>query len=226
MEKVYKGAFGWKPEDENHPNTHRLLTEEEYQQLRQEIADAKEEARRAWQAVEDMKISAQRYKATVDKAAQKRVEAAQELQTAAEMEMIRQIDLNANLRRLACERANADRKVQNKKQHDGYIVFSSQEYQHTYKPGRNAEKLWCWKTVVQSPYSATIPLNTVKPDIKDDLINKFGARLGFERVVQGVPEDRSKNTVFLESYRANFKAGYWEIEYLHTHPVTVPEDMR
>ena len=33
IESVYKGAFGWAKEDEKHPGTHRLMTNDDYMQL-------------------------------------------------------------------------------------------------------------------------------------------------------------------------------------------------
>lgn len=213
MEKVYKSMLGWKPEDEKHAATHRILTEEEYQELLDQKARAEAGKREAEQ-------QAERYKLKVDREARESIAAIQSDLNDANYEIQRLNDLNANLLRISRERANAKRGLKPKKEHEGYLVLSSQQFVYRRKP--------CWKTVVQTPYHASLPIDSIMPQLTDDLMNSYGARLGLKTAVPRF-EDMGKatdNTLFSKNYKANYKSGFWEVEYLHTHAIAVPEDMR
>ena len=213
MEKVYKSVLGWKPGDEKHPATHRILTEEEYQELLDQKARAEAGKREAEQ-------QAERYKLKVDREARESIGAIQSDLNDANYEIQRLNDLNANLLRISRERANAKRGLKPKKEHEGYLVLSSQQLTYRRKQ--------CWKTIVQTPFHASMPIDSIMPQLTDDLMNSYGARLGLKTAAPTF-EDMGRvtdNTLFSKNYKANYKSGFWEVEYLHTHAITVPEDMR
>lgn len=152
--------------------------------------------------------------------------------------------LNENLLRIARERANADRKLKPKKEHTGYVVVVSSEKIYRYKHGRRLESVKLWETVIQSPYSIEFPAKQAKKLILEEFFPENGeweaARLGIERWVAGDYEDflsaADKDEEFIQqntaltgyrSFRANYRAGYWEMILVHTRPLeVVPKDMR
>lgn len=152
--------------------------------------------------------------------------------------------LNENLLRIARERANADRKLKPKKEHTGYVVVVSSEKIYRYKSGRRLESVKLWETVIQSPYSIEFPAKQAKKLILEEFFPENGeweaARLGIERWVAGDYEDflsaADKDEEFIQqntaltgyrSFRANYRAGYWEMILVHTRPLeVVPKDMR
>lgn len=101
-----------------------------------------------------------------------------------------------------------------------------------------------WETVIQSPYSIEFPAKQVKRLILEEFFPETGeweaARLGIERWVAGDYEDflsaadkdeelMQQNTALTgyRSFRANYRAGYWEMILVHTRPLeVVPKDMR
>ena len=139
------------------------------------------------------------------------------------------------------ERANAKRGLKPKKEHNGYLVLDSQQYNYNfhYLIQRRSINyaLPCWKVKIQTPYDSSIPFNTIKTDIEKDFLNLFKA-LGLNRYFQnGLLESKSKdfidklwnedfNFVFRVTYKSNYKTGLWEIELLVRASLTVPESMR
>ena len=153
--------------------------------------------------------------------------------------------LNANLRRVAKERANADRDLRPKKEHTGYLVVFSEETERQYKDdNRHMKRVMLWKTVIQSPYLIDFPVELIRKQILEELSqkNEDGHRLIDRLGINGIYnkgygsmiEDRrwcaepdKYNIMLKPKFRANFKAGYWEIICLHTKPLdVVPKDMR
>ena len=104
--------------------------------------------------------------------------------------------MNENLIRIMRERANQNRGIRPKKEHDGYIVLSSSQWTERYD-----EELWdeeidpekyqseerrqyalsngllriehktaeCWKTIMQTPYDAGLQLESISKQIENDL---------------------------------------------------------
>ena len=162
---VKDGAFGYKavPGGQSDPEcTHVILTLKEYDKLLQEKARAEQEARStkysAEREIEEAKRAA-RY--TAQKAAEEAHQTVAGIESALAAEKAdnaHQRALNANLLRIAKERANADRKLKPKKEHTGYVVVFSEEVDHQYKDGnRHVKRVLLWKTVIQSPYVVDFP---------------------------------------------------------------------
>ena len=116
--------------------THVILTLKEFNQILQGKARAEQEARttksNAEREIEKVKRDA-RY--TAQKAAEEARQAVEGMQgelAAERAESAHQRALNANLLRIAKERANADRKMKTKKEHTDYFVVVSEETEHQY----------------------------------------------------------------------------------------------
>lgn len=249
---VKDGAFGYKavPGGQSDPEcTHVILTLKEYDKLLQEKARAEQEARStkysAEREIEEAKRAA-RY--TAQKAAEeaRQTVAGIESALAAERaESAHQRALNANLLRIAKERANADRKLKPKKEHTGYLVVFSGEKEHQFKDGnRRVKRVLLWETVIQSPYVVDFPEVQIRKQILEELLRKDedGYRLidrlgingyygkGYGSMIEDrewCAEPERFNIMLKPKFRANFRAGYWEVVCLHTKPLgVVPKDMR
>lgn len=246
-EFVKKTIMGYKTLDggQSDPEcTHVILSLKEYNDLLREISQAKQEVRNERSKADDdkkenerrLKLMAQEHEQTIEK-----WRAALE---AERTESAHQKGLNEHLLRVARERANADRKLKRKKEHSGYVVMASSEKIYRYKNGRYLESVKLWETVIQSPYSIEFPAEQAKKLILEDFFPETGereaVRLGIERWVDGDYEDflsaADKDEEFMKqnvaltgyrSFRANYRAGYWEMILVHTSPLeVVPKDMR
>ena len=235
-EFVKKTMIGYKELDSGRSNpecTHVILTVKEYDNLLQKIADAEQETRNEKRKAEEEKRASQnREQQTIQKANQV-IEKWEKALEKEKGESAYQKGLNENLLRIARERANADRKLKPKKEHTGYVVVVSSEKIYRYKSGRRLESVKLWETVIQSPYSIEFPAKQANGEWE-------AARLGIERWVAGDYEDflsaADKDEEFIQqntaltgyrSFRANYRAGYWEMILVHTRPLeVVPKDMR
>ena len=251
-EFVKKNMVGYKPVPGGHSDsecTHVILTLQEYDQLLREKSVAEQEARAARDqaaidvAAADQRASQAAYKA--DQEAQGRVDAIRAELDAERAENAHQRELNANLLRISRERANADRKLKPKKEHTGYLVMISGEKELRYKDGnRNLKKALLWETVIQSPYSIEFTEKQARRQIMEELLrkddesrsllsqigieglyNKSYGSLLYDRAYCQEPE--RFNIMLKPKFRANFRAGYWEVVFYHTKPLgSVPKELR
>lgn len=231
--------------------THVILTEAEYSKLLRKISDAEQEVRitkdNAGKEIRRAQGEAQcSIEAAEHEAAQK--VAAMEKELAAEKkESEYQRGLNVTLLRISRERANADRKLERKKEHSGYVVTYSAEKEYRYKIDRRSwGRVMLWETVLQSPYSADFTEQQARTQIWEDLFLPYGdkaweiGRLGINEEFEGkydmmLEEDDwmiryASNNVLLTSetkLRLNFNQLFWEVVVQHTKPLgVVPPDMR
>lgn len=229
--------------------THVLLTKKEYSELLGKLSTAEQETRtvkhEADRTIAEAKRNAE-YKAR--QAAQEAQKAVQEMEGELEAERVEnahQRALNANLLRVARERANAERGLRPKKQHTGYGVVRSGEKEYSYKDAsRRWRKEMLWETVVQSPYEIDMPEEVVRRQITEDLLRKnedgecLIYKLGIDRYY---PDDYSTmvedqrwsndsglyNVMMKPRFQANGRYGYWEVIFLHTKPIgVVPKELR
>jgi len=166
-------------------------------------------------------------------------------------------DLNKNLLRVMRERSNARRGLSPKKEHKGYLVLSTSQYHQEYteeipfdvwKKSHSAVniKLYrqyeprtaeVWRTVIQTPYDASLPLQQLEHTIWKDFKEKgIPAEMGIQERCRASENGRYRNWVDDEGFerngiyrwmfRAEFKTGLWNIELFHTLPVFVPEELR
>lgn len=144
--------------------------------------------------------------------------------------------LNAGLLRISRERANAARGLTPKKERPGYVVLSStQAVEHISK----SQTAGVWRSVVQTPYDTALPLDAVRPQIAQELKENIFGRLGVMHVahdlengkIDAVRYDRTGRpievcAIYRLTYRANYRAGLWEMVWFTTKALTVPEEFR
>lgn len=245
VKKASLGGYKAVPGGYSDPDlTHVILTKNEYDKLVDRVNTAERE-------LSNQKISTKLQIESVQRnaAAQIKAEkAAAEKVVAEEKEKTRQWiqeaeyqkGLNGNLLRISRERANADRKLKPKREHTGYVVISSTEREHVYKDGRNKRQtVILWETVLQSPYSVDFAELHARTQMQQELhenewlLQYIGINGRYLReyadLLTNVPKEEREalNVLVNTKYRANYRAGYWEVILLHTKPLdVVPADMR
>ena len=138
-----------------------------------------------------------------------------------------QRDLNENLVRMNRERSNADRKLQPKKSHHGYVILQSQEKAVFYRDSGSQKKFVAWETIVQTPYSVDLKPELAKQQIVDEVNTDddkcFFYQIGIDDIVfkdiQKILDDRELkdcNIVFQLCMRVNRYNKYWEMILMHT----------
>ena len=132
-------------------------------------------------------------------------------------------DLNSNLKRIARERANQIRGLAPKKVHDGYLVLNSRQWTEHLADGTTGV---AWKSIIQTPYDASIPLEAVKRDIYEDLVEKVLPDIGCSSAnpedQNGVYEGEKGPRMFRWSFSADYGTGLWSIDIYTTEAVSVP----
>ena len=96
-----------------------------------------------------------------------------------------------------------------------------------------------WRSVVQTPYDTALPMETIRPQIEQELKENIYGRLGVayvagrleNRKIDAVRYDETGRPIedcalYRLSYRANYRAGLWEMVWFTTKALTVPEDFR
>jgi len=144
-------------------------------------------------------------------------------------------NLNKNLIRIAVERSNAQRGMIPKKQYNGYIFLYIEQYE--YKFNGTAEVFPCFRVNMQTPYRMTFDLSSVKTMVHMDLLkikDDIGVQLMYDDLQDYIKTKDIDITVFWENadnfifklrYKLNGQKGFWEIEFLARHMVTVPLGM-
>lgn len=258
------------------------LTPEEYDHIWRLVRKAEKEASKAREEAEAVKEKAARdialevsaanhqltmYKNKIDQEATRRIaeaeEAAQEAflrAEQAEQALEKQMNLNHNLKRIARERANSDRGITPKKEHDGYLVLSSRQWKEKYMYDLTEEEYKAlpddfrrkhgypcseqrtadtWKSIIQTPYDASIPINQIGPIIEEDdlwnggVLDDIGCskklRTEFNGTYHEFGEDENGyriNGLYRWVYHANYKSGFWELEIYTTKSLRVPPHRR
>ncbi len=206
-----KTALGYKEAGENDAQFY-ISTVEEHTKILSQIVDIKSERDRV---VCDLQAEIERVKTLSDRKAEERVSAAtlkaqkqvdssqqvitalrqtitdlQAEKAALQKQLETANNLNINLKRIARERANADRHIIPKKRHDGYLVLSSRQWTEHYTVAvpetgyENRSKEWLiknrrlrtvrrsvqtWRSIIQSPYESSLPLDNVMDLINNDM---------------------------------------------------------
>lgn len=252
-EFVKKTMMGYKEVPGGHSDpecTHVILTEAEYAKLLRQLSDAEQKARiTKSEADKEIREANREADRKAQEAALKANQAIEEWRAALEAERAEsthQRHLNANLLRIAKERANADRGLKPKKERPGYVVVHSEEKEYSFRDGRKRlYKVKLWETIIQSPYSVEFAESVVRKQIEDEmfpegkelLIAKIGItgkyNGSYEKMREAMeqnPEDSfySGNVVIARQQRLkrNFRSKYWEVAIVHTKPLgDVPEDL-
>ena len=228
--------------------SHVIMSRREYEQHNREISEARQEALNAKynaeREIQRARDTAQYQIAEVEETAAKTISGLESALAAERKESALQRDLNENLLRMAKERSNVDRKLKPKKEHTGYVVLTSTEKECRYRDGnRRWYTVMLWETVMETPYSVELGLEEVRRLLDElfqadengvRLIHKIGITVdypdGYEELIYDKKwrENYWQYNVMLERrLKANYRAGYWEIIFMHTKPLSgVPMDMR
>ncbi|MDD7453734.1 hypothetical protein ACQRAW_06905 [Fusicatenibacter saccharivorans] len=195
----------------------------------------------------------------LQKEANIKIKSALDAKAVAEDQLKNQIELNENLKRIARERANAARGIANKKQHDGYLVLSCRQWTEHYKyelsEAEYAEKSVefkrthsypcaeyrtapVWKSLLQTPYVSSIPLQNLIDLIEENdlwdkgILRDIGCTQMNASNINGYYQKFTNlngdnvNGLFRWNYIANFRSGFWEMELYTTQCLQVPEYRR
>lgn len=224
-------------------------------QAEREAQEAKDEGRRkVEEAYDDARRQLKKYRQEADDEANRKVsiyitqsrdkdetiEALRSDLEAVRSDLEKQRYLNSNLKRIARERANQERGLKPKKEHPGYLVLRSDQWTEKYIEDGERKEAAAWKSILQTPYNASLPLNQVKDDIYNDLRNSILSKIGFKKICGGEEDmgyilfmgedengqEREVNGLYRWKYRANYKAGLWELELYHTKSLRVPPELR
>lgn len=130
-------------------------------------------------------------------------------------------DENENLYRIMRERSNAKRKLYPKKEHNGYLVILTEEYDLR----EDGKLLAVWRTVLQTPYDAAVPVDAVRRRVMRDFQENILASLGIERVGTAWERTDGEALLFRWKFKSNVRAGLWEVVLYHTEPISVPVEM-
>ena len=219
--------------------THVILTLDEYDELHQRIRAAINDGKRAKdEAARAAAASAANAEAAVKKIQEDSAQKIAQLQNKVEIERAGkeyQIGLNLNFKRIARERANADRGIRPKKERSGYVVLASRQKKYRYKKNRNdMAEVYLWETVIQTPYSVDFSAEQAMTETqelfaRDEngewLIGKLGICGEYNGKYEEMLADRrcatwmDYNIIVEKIFNANVKAGYWEVIITHTKPL-------
>ena len=228
--------------------THVILTLGEYAGLKREISSAQQAARNAEynadKKIHQIQSEAQSRITDAEKKIAKNTAEWEKKLAAEQQESALQRELNANLLRITKERANAERGLKPKKEHNGYVVLTSVEKESRYKDSfGHPRTITLWETAMETPYTVDFEAEHVRGLIReltqdDEDGNWPICRIGitgnypgkYADMIQDKEwrEDYEKYNVMLERWlRANYRSGYWELIFQHTKPLSVvPPDMR
>lgn len=143
-------------------------------------------------------------------------------------------NMNSNLIRIAKERANAQRKIKPKKEHNGYVLQNIEEAVYIHKDTNKRKfittNLPCWRVRFQTPYIISLDIKTVKSTVDNDFRNKISQIIGIgtffkeknfdlndytTETVNNLWTDKEeyKNFIFKTNFKLNAIKGFWEVEY-------------
>jgi len=238
VRKNMLGGYKVVPGGESDPLcTHVILTKAEYSEFLKEEAGLRTSVQDERRRADATKEEADRKIAEAQKEAAREIDQVRKEMAVVQSALDDEVELNINLKRIAKERANADRHLKPKKEHTGYVVVSSMEKAYRYRSGRGTEVVSLWETVVQTPYEIGFSEEVARKQILEELRNEIMRDIGIEVF----SSKRYEELVFLKEWRqtlvnynvmmdarmkGNYRAGYWEVVFLHTYPLgQVPKDM-
>lgn len=225
-----------------------IIEASEYAGLQQEISNAKQAAKNAEynadKKIHQIQSEAQSRITDAEKKIAKNTAEWEKKLAAEQQESALQRGLNANLLRITKERANAERGLKPKKEHNGYVVLTSVEKESRYKDSYGHPRaITLWETAMETPYTVDFEAEQVRGLIReltqeDEDGNWPICRIGITENYPGKYANMIQNKEWHEKYKehnvmlerwlkANYRSGYWELVFLHTKPLAVvPPDMR
>ena len=242
MEKAYKGMIGdytvIKDGDDKHEATHIVLTVKEFSKIENKIEklqagldNAQKQRHQAEDNIERIKREAVNVIEKERKNMAEKIQQVEADKVYAENERVQLLEIMKN-------RANAKRGIKPKKQHDGYVVLRSEQYEFGYPISRSERQTHTlWRTTIETPIDIGIHAPEAQKLINEAFLHKFGGRLGFSKVaitgggladsIKSVNKDDWIKSLYLLDikYRQNTKSGLWEVTYIHNLAIFIPEDM-
>ncbi len=243
-------------------DVHLRWYESEKQKREEDAKEAEQHEKEAVDAAyEDARQQLKKYKKEADDKAAVLVKKAEEEKKTAMDEAEKLKNLNKNLMRIARERANQARQITPKKNNDGYLVLESCQWQERYKhdftkeeyaqlsddikrryPDGYYEKRTAsvWRSVVQTPYDASLPLNQIRSQIEDDdlwrsghgILREIGCSMMSKNENNGIysrgfdGEGKEVNRLYKWEFKANYRSGLWEVIIYTTKSLRVPPERR
>ena len=225
-----------------------IIEASEYAGLQQEISNAKQAAKNAEynadKKIHQIQSEAQSRITDAEKKIAKNTAEWEKKLAAEQQESALQRGLNANLLRITKERANAERGLKPKKEHNGYVVLTSVEKESRYKDSYGHPRtITLWETAMETPYTVDFEAEQVRSLLQELFqedaderwpICRIGITGNYPGGYTAMVNDKKwsekykEHNVMLERWlRANYRRGYWELVFLHTKPLAVvPPDMR
>ena len=232
-------------------------TDEVWRQANRELAAAKQKVET--EAQRRINIAQQSAAASAEKAS-----SLQERLDQAKADLQNEKNLHRNMMRIMKERANQTRGIKPKKQHDGYLVLESRQWVERYmvetwdtddhkkrysEDRRTAIRQGylqveqktanVWKSILQTPYDASIPLNQIRSKVEDDdlwaggILKDIGCPCMCENAANGTymefgnsEDGYEQNGLYKWQFKANYRSGLWELEIFTTKSLRVPEHRR
>lgn len=227
--------------------SHVILALEEYRELCRERDEAKKEQRAAqiWadnevrkavaQGKENLKRAEETAKAALEEVGRQLAEAREDA--------AHQRGLNENLLRIARERANAERRLNPKKQRSGFVLLFSAEREYRYRLDNEWKSVRLWDTMLQTPYPVGLTDDQVRELVDEALLQEEEGKAGlmemlgieayysckYEEMIRDARTARAvkgRNVMLKPKLKANFQTRYWDVQFFHTEPLgQIPEDL-
>lgn len=218
--RACKSALGGWKESKDNEHTHTILSNKDFNALINDIIALEDKVSRLEYELtkkeekhqEELRQVQYDYSGMLQK-----VERKAEINEAA---LEQAVLLNANLKRICRERANADRDIKPKKEHSGFVCLSTSSYFERYKDGREMVEFLAYRTVIQTPYQVSMDFDAVLRCIDEDQVfSGTYAKYGYNNNYQATnPKYKEENYIFKWNIRAVKTKKYWEIELCHTVP--------
>lgn len=241
MEKAVKSLMGYSIAKGDKPATHVILTLEEYDKILEDTQNAMLKAENIKEkAIAKISEYQNKYQKDLKQAindSNSKINALATKIIAKEQEIDNLNKLNSNLLRISRERANAKRGLKPKKQHNGYIVLNNQQCEYTIRQIGAYRKVkiihvLCWKVQLQTPYDSSLPFDAIRNQISNDFHNFIFKDLKISKCLTNTDDiedyllrETYTNNMFKASFKANFKSGFWELNFLTKECIDIPEEM-
>lgn len=240
--KVVKKLTGFR-EANQEPYTYVIMDREKYEDYYRKIREAEAAWRRSEnKAAEDIREANRAANARVQQAEEEARIKIRDAQAQMENWKNTAEDLeikNKNLIRIAKERANADRKLQPKKERSGYVLQNMDQASKTFvfAQGKHNKtvKRGCWKIKLQTPYEALMSFSAAQRSVADDMQNEFAKSIGIQKIHENssVWNESTVNSLWSSddnfafdfTYKLNAIRGYWEVEFYTRYSITVIPDI-
>lgn len=109
-------------------------------------------------------------------------------------------------------KANADRKIEPKKSHNGFVVLSSEQFKYT----KWNQSFFFWRTRFQTPYSVQLTFENVKKCLQLAFFAEDGAKKDFS-LNEDVIYKEDETTLL----KMNPISGFWELTLIHKDPIKI-----